>query len=569
MSGTEEVYDIVIVGSGAAGGTVAYVAAKAGARVLMLEAGRDYDPAAETPMFQRDHEAPLRAIGTTDKPFNYYDAAIGGWELEGEPYSKEEGHQFRWFRTRMLGGRTNHWGRHVPRFAPLDFKGKTRDGLGVDWPLDYQMIEPYYNRVEAIMGVSGAMNGLEHHPDGRPDIIQPAPKGRIPDLFIKAGAAALGIPCVPNRRAILTRPLDDRQPCFWATPCIRGCSIGAAFQSTTSLIPLAKATGKLTVKINAMAARVVVDRAGRATGVEWFDSKTKALHFAKGRSVVLAASSAETTRILFNSQNASQPDGLANSSGQLGKNLADTAGASLVAQFPGLAGRPSYNEEGYAVGHYYMPWWEYAQQEAGRLSFTRGYHIEFNGDRNRAPNMGVARCADGVQGLGSALRKAVSDNYGSFVTFDMRGETIPSSKSFCKLDSDKQDQYGLPVLKFAYEWGDQEIEMTKHFIKTISALTDRLGGKIVTKEKDPAKLMNTPGEIIHEVGTARMGFNDRDSVTNSYGNTWQISNLYVADGAVFASSPHKNPTLTIMAIAWRGTEDLLRRLGANDFSLTK
>ena len=218
--------------------------------------------------------------GTPDKHFGFYDAtANGGWDVPGEPYTNAPGSTFRWWRSRMLGGRTNHWGRHVPRFGPYDFKAKSRDGLGADWPISYEDIAPYYDKTEKLIGVAGANAGLENHPDSSPGVPLPPSRPRVTELMIKAGANALGIPCVPSRYAILTKPIDDphapRQACFYATPCGRGCAIGAAFQSTTSLLPMAMGTGRARIITNAMVTRVVMDANGKAQGVEYYDKERR------------------------------------------------------------------------------------------------------------------------------------------------------------------------------------------------------------------------------------------------------------------------------------------------------
>ena len=216
-------YDAVVVGSGAGGGMAAYELSRQGVKVLLLEAGRPYDPATETPMFQMSHEAPLRGVGTPDKDFGFYDATVdGGWQVPGEPYTTAPGTEFLWWRARMLGGRTNHWGRYSLRFSHHDFKAYSRDGLGADWPIDYDDLAPWYDRTEALVGVCGDNPGLDDIPDSAPGVLQPPPPARIYELLVKAACESLDIPVAHMRRAVLTRPLDDRQACFYATPCGRG-----------------------------------------------------------------------------------------------------------------------------------------------------------------------------------------------------------------------------------------------------------------------------------------------------------------------------------------------------------
>ncbi|MES1201635.1 MAG: GMC family oxidoreductase N-terminal domain-containing protein, partial [Pseudomonadota bacterium] len=237
---------------------------------------------------------------------------------------------------------TNHWGRHVPRFGPYDFKPKSRDGLGVDWPISYDDVAPYMDRTERLIGVCGANIHMENHPDSSPGILQPPPTPRVPELLVQAASKKLGIPCVPSRRAILTRdmphPHAPRSACYYASPCGRGCNIGAAFQTTTSLLPMALATGKLRVITNAMVHQVRTNAQGQATGVAYFDTRDHSEHTVTARAVVLGASACETARILLNSKQG----GLGNSSGQLGKNLLDTIGVNIHGQIPALEGRPSF-----------------------------------------------------------------------------------------------------------------------------------------------------------------------------------------------------------------------------------
>jgi choline dehydrogenase-like flavoprotein len=309
-------YDVVIVGSGAGGGMAAYELTRRGLKVLMLEAGRNYDPATETPMFNRPDQAPLRDSPTPDKPFGYYDATVGGgWDVPGEPYTIAEGSEpFKWWRPRMLGGRTNHWARVSLRFGPYDFKPYSRDGLGVDWPIDYDEVALWYDKVEKLIGVCGGpAQGLENTPDSPEGCLQPAPPPKAYERFIKRGFESMGIPTAPIRAAILTQPIGDRAACLYATACYRGCSVKANFQTPTVLLPPALATGNLSIRTDAMVYRVDLDSAGKASGVAFIDKKTGERHKVRARSVVLAAGACESARILLNSKNKLFPRGSATS----------------------------------------------------------------------------------------------------------------------------------------------------------------------------------------------------------------------------------------------------------------
>lgn len=561
----DERYDAVVVGSGAGGGMAAWVLARKGLRVLMLEAGRHYDPYRETPMFAANRDAPLRGDATADKPFGYFDATVdGGWQVPGEPYSSAPGSEFMWWRSRMLGGRTNHWARNSFRMGPYDFKPYSRDGLGVDWPIGYDDLASYYDRTEAIVGVYGSNDGLENHPDSSPGILHEPPKPRVGELLIQAAANDLGMPCVPARRAVLTRPIDKRNACFYATSCGRGCSIGAAFQTTTSLLPMALETGNLTIVTDAMVYDVRLDDRGKARGVGYVDKNTGKHREAVGRTVVLAASAGETARILLNSASGDRPEGVANSSGQVGRNLMDTVGAGMGAQVPSLENRPAYNEDGAMGMHLYIPFWLYREQARGKLDFARGYHYELGGNGRGEPDMGLGHLADFAGSYGKALKEDMRRYYGSFLNFTCRGEMIPNADSYCEIDPEGRDRWGIPTLRFHFKWSEHELNMVRHFQRATKQLIERLGGKVNWGDVPAEEAISKGGQIIHEVGTTRMGASPESSVTNQYGQTWDVDNLFVADGGVFATKAHKNPTLTIMALAWRSMDYLAEQLGARN-----
>ncbi len=589
-SKTQPEYDVIVVGSGAAGGQTAYTLTLEGARVLMLEAGRNYDPATETPMFQTNGQAPLRGDGTPDKNFGFYDATIdGGWQVPGEPYtsaSSDPAEQFWWWRARMLGGRTNHWARHALRNGPYDFKPRSRDGLGFDWPMTYEDLAPYYDKVEMLIGVYGSNEGMENTPDSPPGVLHPAPKPRANELLVQQRAKKLGVPVIPFRRAVMTRRLDgerlapklhpnnpkaqrivatemaQRAACFFATPCGRGCSIRANYQSTTVHLPPAMATGNLDILPNAMAREVTLDDSGKATGVIYIDKTSGREERVQARAVVLAASSAESVRILLNSKSARFPDGLANSSGLVGKYIMDTVGSNVGGQVPLLENLPPHNDDGAGGAHMYVPWWLYKEQLAGKLGFARGYHIEFGGGRGM-PGMGTGAGVENFAGgsYGRKYKQDVRRYYGSFVNFSGRGEMIPNENSYCELDPAVRDKWGIPVLRFHWKWSEHEIKQVEHMQRTFVDIIEACGGKSWRPaETDGRKAIAEGGRIIHEVGGTIMGADPKQSVTNQWGQTWDVKNVFVTDGGIFCSNADKNPTLTIMALAWRCSDHLLAEL---------
>jgi len=550
-------YDVAIVGSGAGGGMVAHVLTKAGANVVMLEAGGPWDNAKDSAMLKWPYQSPRRGASTKERPFGEFDACIGGWELDGEPYTKAEGTKFDWWRARMLGGRTNHWGRISLRFGPDDFKAKGRDGLGDDWPISYDDMAPYYDKVDRLIGVFGSKEGLRNHPDG--DFLPP-PRPRCHELLVKDASDKLGVTCIPSRLSILTKPLHGRAACHYCGQCNRGCMVNANFTSPNVLIFPAMKTGKLTILTNAMAREVTTNAQGVATGVSYVDKHSGQDRHVQARIVVLAASACESARILLNSKSSVHPNGLANSSGVVGKYITDTTGTSVGGFIPKMMDQPAHNCDGVGGLHVYMPWWI----DNKKLDFPRGYHIEVWGGRG-VPSSGfmggIHRYPKGG-GYGKELKADYRHYYGTSIGFDGRGEMIPNEKSYCEIDPEKKDRYGIPVLRFHWEWSDHEINQVKHMQETFRALIAQMGGTVNNQmpSKERGYGISNGGSIIHEVGGVRMGDDSDSSALNANCQAHACKNLFVADGGPFVGQADKNPTWTILALAWRTSEGIARMM---------
>ena len=559
----EETYDVVVVGAGAGGGTMTRVLAEKGVKVALLEAGPMLDPQKDFKTNKWPHDYGHRSAEDGGKAYfgrgtdyGFFTAVSGGWQLEGEPYTSAPGTNFQWFRSRIVGGRTNHYGRMSFRFSDLDLQPYSRDGIGWDWPITYEDLAPWYDRAEEYIGVTGTAEGIRSAPDGK---FHDPPPPKVHELLMREAGKKLGVPFIANRRAVITRSINGRLPCHYCGQCGRGCLTESNYSASQIDIFPAMKTGNVALITDAMVREVAVKPDGRADGVIYIDKRQRAERRVRARAVVLSASACETARLMLNSKSKQFPNGIANGSGLVGRYLMDTVGFSLRGTLPALESLPRYDTEGFGGAHLYAPWWLWDEHD--KLDFPRGYHIEMGGGfRMPGPGsfLGQAREA----GYGKDLKRMVREQYGTGIGLSGRGEMIPNNQSYMDIDPETVDRWGIPVSRFHFSYSDYEWKQARHMERTFQDLIEAAGGKVlrIGNQAREGEGISVPGSIIHEVGTARMGSSPATSVLNGYGQAHEVDNLFVADGASFVSNPDKNPTLTINALSWRTAEYLAEEL---------
>ena len=557
-------YDVVIVGSGAGGGMATKILTDNGLKVALMEAGPFFDTANPDQQLHLKwpYESPRRGKGST-RAFGEFHASYGDWKVDGEPYEMKGDTKFNWWRSRMLGGRTNHWGRISLRFGPNDFKRGSIDGLGDDWPISYNDIKPYYDKVDKLIGVTGTKENIYNEPDG---FFLPPAKPRLHELYYKKGAEKAGVKVIPSRLSILTKRINnERGVCYYCGQCGRSCGVYADFSASSCLVfPAQRSSqGRLDLYVNSMVREISVDNDGKANGIIYINKEDNKEYKINAKVVVLAASACESARILLNSKSKYHENGIGNSSNMVGKYLHDSTGTNNMAFIPDLMNRKTYNEDGMGNMHLYTPWW----LDNKNLDFPRGYHIEVWGGLG-APAYGFGFNYNSLNkyfgieigGYGDRVREEVKKYYGSTIGFSTRGEAVPNKNNYCEIDPEKKDKYGIPVLRFNYKWSDYERKQAKHMNETVKKIVLNIGGHMLWENKGPEHGLLTPGEVIHEVGTTRMGNDPNTSVVNKYEQLHDSKNVFIVDGGPFVSQADKNPTWTIMALSWRTSEYIIDQL---------
>jgi choline dehydrogenase-like flavoprotein len=575
------VYDAVVVGSGAAGGMAAHVLTARGMKVLMLEAGRKLDIEAELKSMEWPYDHPRRGDMPSDShaitlneytvrpppyaqgsPYKHVYSYVQGWN--GSDYSKNivvdekdhpyTGTRYAWVRARNLGGKTAIWGRLALRLSDYDFKAKSHDGYGEDWPISYADVEPYYDKVDLYLGIAGHKENLPHLPDSR---FQRSTRLNPSEVSLRKTLKGMNRVLTPYRAGVTTDGLKHnkyRSRCYGRGACNRragGCDIHAAFDSPTGLIYPALDTGRLTLRTNSTAYEVTVDPAtGQARGVAFVDTETGKHYEAKGRVVVVAASTLESARLLLLSRSKAHPNGIGNSSGHVGHNFCEhVMGPSILGRVKDLVGKPRTLDDG-RPGGFYIP--RYRNLGERHPKFIRGYGFEGAGGTGMIPGQALS-----TPGFGASFKKTVRDEAGAFLHMGGFGEVLPRYESAVEIDPERKDRWGIPVLRFAYAFGDNEKQMALDMAVTAREMFEAAGIEILHADSE----MLPEGWSIHELGTARMGSDPKTSVLNQFQQSHDVKNLLVVDGSSHVSASCQNPTWTIMALAWRSCDHLADELG--------
>jgi choline dehydrogenase-like flavoprotein len=555
---SQPIYDVIVVGSGAAGGISAYVLATQGLKVLCLEAGRMLDPAQDFFPHKMSYDWPHRGDG---KPGQYGDLPEGmDWKIKEwtdhlytipneDPYALAPGAEFTWTRLRAVGGRTNLWGREILRFGPLDFKAKSlQDGWGDDWPVSYEDISPYYDRVESLIGVSNGSEEVYNTPIGKS--LLPPFRPRCAELLVKRGAAKLGIKAVHKPLAVLSRSYDGRPACHYCGACSYGCDTKSRYCAAEVLIPKLTTLPNFTLRTHSVVHTVLMDGAtGKARGVTYVDANNRQEYEVYAKAVVLAPSMVESIRILFNSRNRNQPQGLANSSGMLGKYIMDHVSfESINGFFPQLAGKPTTNDDGPGEAIVYIPRYNYGHRD--RKNYLRGWVLHFFGGCDAGPGVGASR-----PGFGSAYKKQIKELYPAGISMTAYGEGLALPTNYVEIDpGGLRDPWGIPQVRFH---ADARYPHAMAILEEIYGQIDEVlrasGAEILPFHKRGPKPL---GGVTHEAGGCRMGDDPRLSVLDKWNRCHDVKNLLVVDASCFVSHPEKSITHTIMAISYRASDHL-------------
>jgi len=553
------VYDAIVVGSGATGGWAAKELTEKGLRVIVLEAGRKTDPVQDYRMLQWPYEVKYRGVKDQTQVFKarqpiqskcYACTEYANHFFVDDvdnPYTTPNGKAFDWIRGRQVGGRSIMWGRQSYRFSDYELKAASRDGYGEDWPFGYNELAPWYEYVEKFIGISGSVENLPQLPDS---VYQPPMALTCGEALLKKAVHAnwKDRRVTIGRVAMLTKSLNGRAACHYCGHCERGCETHSYYSSPGSTLPAAAKTGRLTLRANAVVSHLIIDtNTSRAKGVAFIDQTTKKAQEVFAKVIVLCASTIESTRILLNSASRQHPEGFGNSSGALGHYLMDhTYSVSVGGIVPATSKTQTPLDEGRNNGAY-IPKFRNVQER--HPDFLRGYGIQATVQKVMRPSH-----LQNISGFGPELKRLIRETpdappfwIGAF------GEMLPRFENKVTINKNKKDAWGIPVAHIDCQYSDNERAMAKDQLETMVEMVTAAGFEIHYKNGELAN----PGLCIHEVGTARMGNDPKKSVLNSFNQIHDAQNVLVTDGSCFVSQGYQNPTLTMMAITARACDHIV------------
>jgi choline dehydrogenase-like flavoprotein len=534
---SDPVYDVVVIGSGAAGGMAAWNLTRQGVSVLLLDAGERFDRAKFW-----THVKPWEAIarhGRGEPTPNFY------LSTQEQPYLTPSERPFELIRVWGRGGKTNVWGRVALRYSDLDFEGPARDGWGIPWPIRYKDIGPYYDRVDQFIGVCGGLDDQDSLPGSKYMLPPPAP--RCGERLLQKAGRKIGVSIVAGRRAVLTKPHNGHAPCHYCGACGSGCDVGAFFNASDFLVDPAMKTGKLQVIDNAVVARILVNDRGLASGVQYFDRRAKEERRVRARVVVLGASCVDSTRILLNSTSTVYPNGIGNSSDTIGRYLCEQIRFHMYGFVPELMGGEVHDDSGIGGEHIYLP--RFNHRDGRKRDYIRGFGMQFWGCGAQT-DLNYAKL---LPGFGVDFKKSVKRRYPALVALHPYGETLGRAENRITVDKENVDTYGVPRLRIDYKIGDNERKMATEMYDTAEQILHSAKAEILPHEKG---WLDSAGSAIHEHGTCRMGDDPKKSALNGFNQMHEVKNLFVVDGSSFTTASEKNPTLTILALSWRASDYL-------------
>ena len=547
----QNTYDAIVVGSGISGGWAAKELCEKGLKVLVLERGRNVThpnyPTATKGFWEFPHRLNL---SQEDKKRNFVQSRHYSFREDNKhfyindqenPYVESK--RFDWIRGDIVGGRSLLWARACYRWSDLYFEANLRDGHGVDWPIRYRDIAPWYDYVESFIGVSGNKDGIPTLPDGK--YLPPFEMNCVEKFFKeKIESKYSDRKVIMGRTANLTKPVQGRGQCQARDLCHRGCPFGAYFSTNASTMPAAFATGNLTVRPHSLVNKVIYDeQKQKATGIEIVDTETKKTEEFYARLIFLNASTVATAFILLNSTSSRFPNGLGNGSDQVGRNLMDHhKGLSITADVDGFEDTYYYGRRPTPI---YIP--RFRNVNKNDAAFLRGYHFGGSASRGRGASN---------EGIGVALKEAMTEagpwQFGLYAF----GECLPYSDNRITLDHDQKDQWGRPLIKVDCEFKENEKAMHEDMAVTGKEILEAAGFKNV----NVAGSISFPGNANHEMGIARMGNDPKTSVLNKFNQMHEVPNIFITDGSCMTSGECLNPSLTYMALTARACDHAVKEM---------